>query len=285
MKKLLFGTAIAVTAFALQVSPAAAEITQCTEITTIPVVIAQQGVYCFKKNLGTSSYSGKMIEIVTNNVTIDMNGYKMGGMAAGPSTQAVGIYAYERKNITIRNGTIRGFYKGIEITGTVANASVSSGHLIEDMSLDGITAWALYVRGSGLRVLNNQVTNTGNSNYTNAARGIFIDSGRGVVITGNLVSGVEETFSATGIAIVATEQADIHGNSVFGVNGGSTAYGIMASQSQRINVSSNRVMTNTGIGTGILSYSWSLVFCTGNTVSGYNTNISSCHVTAGNFTD
>src|SRR5262245_29056235 len=87
--------------------PALAETTNCTAITSVPYVITVQGVYCFTDNIATTMSSGNAIEIQANNVTIDLNGFKLGGLAAGLGTSARGIYANQRQNITVRNGIVR----------------------------------------------------------------------------------------------------------------------------------------------------------------------------------
>ena len=44
-------------------------------------------------------------------MTLDLNGFKLDGSAAAPSTRK-GIYATGRKGIVIRNGVVRGFDRG-----------------------------------------------------------------------------------------------------------------------------------------------------------------------------
>src|SRR6266542_1190224 len=105
-------------AFVLGAAPARAETVNCTAITALPAVITVQGVYCFTGDLATAITSGIAIDIQTNNVVLDLNGFKLGGLAAGPGTTANGIHALNRQNITIKNGTIRGFLEGIVIIDT-----------------------------------------------------------------------------------------------------------------------------------------------------------------------
>src|SRR4029079_11936992 len=50
-----------------------------TVIASLPTVISTQGVYCLTHDLATNITAGKAIDIQTNNVTIDCNGYKIGG--------------------------------------------------------------------------------------------------------------------------------------------------------------------------------------------------------------
>ena len=98
-------------------------------IDALPATITTQGTWRLRQNLDTSATTGNMIEIQTNNVTIDCNGFRIRGSGGGPSTTATGIYAAGRLNLAIRRCTIRGFSVGIQVTG-------GSGYLVEDNLLD-----------------------------------------------------------------------------------------------------------------------------------------------------
>ena len=149
--------------------PTRAETVNCTAITTLPAVITVQGVYCLTGNLATAITTGNAIEIQTNNVVLDLNGFKLGGLAAGPGTGATGIHAADRQNITIKNGTIRGFGEGIFLHDTGA----SQGHVVEDIRADQNTVVGIEVRGSGTIVRNNQVVATGGCTVCGANASAF----------------------------------------------------------------------------------------------------------------
>ena len=87
----------------LAVPAAWAETVNCTPITTLPTVITSQGVYCLTGSLKTNMTSGNAIEIQTNNVTIDLNGWKLGGKPAGVGTTVNGIYASDRKSTRLNS--------------------------------------------------------------------------------------------------------------------------------------------------------------------------------------
>ena len=176
--------------------PAHAETTNCTAITSLPAVITTQGVYCFTGNLSTSMTSGNAIEIQTNNVTIDLNGFKLGGLGARDGTQANGIYADQRKNITIKNGIIRGFYRGIWLD--APSFATSSGQVVKNVLADQNTFTGIDVRGFGNTVSGNTVVDTGGSTVINDAIGIWV-LGSGAKVVNNTVS--TTTATGTGIAI------------------------------------------------------------------------------------
>ncbi len=145
-------------ALVLGAAPARAETVNCTPITSLPAVITVQGIHCFTGNLNTAMTSGNAIDIQTNNVVLDLNGFKLGGLAAGPATLANGIHALDRQNITIKNGTVRGFFWGIALD---VDDGASQGHVVEDIRADQNTNVGILALGSGIIVRNNQVVATG----------------------------------------------------------------------------------------------------------------------------
>jgi len=146
-------------ALVLGAAPARAETVTCTAITALPAVITVQGVYCFTNSLATAMTSGFAIDIQTNNVVLDLNGFTLDGLAAGLGTIAFGIQAADRQNITIKNGTIRGFRQAIVLDDFGSGAS--KGHLVEDIRAEQNTEVGIQVKGSGNIVRNNQVVATG----------------------------------------------------------------------------------------------------------------------------
>ena len=83
-------------------------------ITSLPAIIDTAGTWCLNKDLSTASSNGTAIAINSDNVTIDCNGYKLGGLAAGEGTLETGIGGYDRRNITVRHCNIRGFSATLE---------------------------------------------------------------------------------------------------------------------------------------------------------------------------
>lgn len=134
--------------------PARAETINCTEIASLPAVIAVQGAYCLKQDLSTAITTGNAIEILANNVALDCNGHKLGGLGGGPDTQAVGVAATGRSNLTVRNCNLRGFGTAIRLAGP------GSGHVIEDNRIDGSTEFGLSIAGNGSVVRRNRVLDT-----------------------------------------------------------------------------------------------------------------------------
>src|SRR5262245_9802522 len=183
----------------LSAVPVRAETVDCTPITALPAVIAVQGIYCFTGNLDTAITSGNAITITANGVVLDLNGYKLGGLAAGLGTQTFGIFAPDRQNITIKNGTVRGFYWGILLEGS-SNGEGGGGHVVEDIRADVNTGVGIQVDGAGSIVRNNLVVKTGLTTTLGAnadATGIIV-RGVGLRVLNNDV--ISTQAQGTGIA-------------------------------------------------------------------------------------
>lgn len=170
------------------VATAAESYDNCTGfIDSLPAVISTQGTWCLRQDVVTSITGGAAITIATNNVTLDCNNFKVGGLGAGPGTFARGILAQGRVNATIRRCNVRGFFGGIVLDVEPPSGTVSSGHLVEDCRLDGNTSFGIMVRGDSSMVRRNLVIDTGGSIFNSVGLGIWV-VGR-VDVLDNTVSG------------------------------------------------------------------------------------------------
>jgi hypothetical protein len=115
---LMLSVAIAFLTAAANRAPAAESYDSCVgDINTAPTVIATPGTWCLRQNVITNATNIRAVDIRTNNVTIDCNGFRLADAQAGPSTMSTGISANGSfSNITVRNCTIIGFNFGIFIT-------------------------------------------------------------------------------------------------------------------------------------------------------------------------
>ncbi len=276
-----FMTLIALTT-ALMATPAKAETTECTVIDSIPFTITVQGIYCLKGNLASSLTSGDMITVATNNVTIDMNGFKLGGLGAGAGTTANGIVAINRRNITIRNGSIRGFRRGIFLEG---DAATSSGHLLEDLRLDGNRVIGARVEGTGNIIRNNLVVNTGPSDISTSAFGLFINLSNDSVVEGNVISSVSESLAAEGIIVQSSSLIEVRNNTILRTKDATNNRGITVIVATDVTIIGNRILNPTTTGTvGIIDTGSSTdINCIDNIIAGYTTPISGCDFVSGNL--
>jgi hypothetical protein len=167
-----------------------AETINCTPVNSVPAVISSQGVYCLNGNLATNSANGWTINITANNVTLDLNGWKVGGQAAGAATEAVGIYS-SANNITIKNGIVRGFWWGILLTGR--------GAVVEDMLVDQNTTVGIEVDGQGSIVRRNHIVDTGGSTVQNPSPAFgIVTFNTGIIVENNVISGLTATGATAG---------------------------------------------------------------------------------------
>lgn len=156
---------------------------QCVEITSLPQTISVGGCYFFGGDLDYASVSGVAVSITTGSVTLDLNGHRLGMAAAGVSTTAVGIQvASDKKNVTIKNGLIRGAYKAVEAISTGS----ASGIVVENLTVDLARYVGVEVAGNGVVVRNNLILNTGGSTVSTPATAISVSGS--AVVAGNIIS-------------------------------------------------------------------------------------------------
>lgn len=96
-----------------------------------PIVIDQPGSYVLTADLEVVTAALNGIEIQSDGVTLDLGGHVVRGPGESTST-GVGIYAVERADLTIRNGTIVEFAWGLFLVG--ADPGQAS-HRIEDLTV------------------------------------------------------------------------------------------------------------------------------------------------------
>ena len=246
-------------------------------IDSLPASITTQGTWCLRHDLTTAITSGNAITVGTNNVTLDCNDFKVGGLQAGTSSQATGIGSISSLNATVRHCNIRGFYYGIHLSG-------GGGHLIEDNRLDQNLFTGINVLGDNNRVRRNAVYDTGGVNpANNQSFGIYASAD----VTDNTVAGVFATASDTypyAIDILGNGSV-VRGNFVRGlvVGGFGTGVGIYA-DAPGITIDGNRVSAvATTAGNGIYGAGPN-TFCSNNTVVNFSLAYTSCELSMANMT-
>lgn len=217
--------------------PAGVEAAAPKTILKLPFVIKKPGAYQLASNL---TYNGvaNAIQVEADDVTIDLRGYFISFGGDDPIQQeSAGIYALDRKDITVRNGTIRGFYRGIQIK--AANQTFNlGGHTIENVRADRCLVEAFHVEGRFSVLRNNSITTVRRfASGTVNTYGIFA-SGAGVVVQSN-------------------RMVDIH---VTGGNGANVGYGIYVDASDSSRVTGNTV-ANTSASANLNTLGIILVNC------------------------
>lgn len=182
---LMLSFAIAVLAAAANRAPAAESYDSCVgDINTVPTVIATGGTWCLRHNVITTATNIRAVDIRTNNVTIDCNGFRLADAQAGPSTLSIGISANgPYSNITVRNCTIIGFNFGIFLSG-----NPGGGYVIENNLLSFNRSAGIRLDGAASIVRHNTVANTGGQ--PGSVNGIGIVVNGSVDVIDNVVDGI-----------------------------------------------------------------------------------------------
>lgn len=160
----LLASTLALLALPVAGARAAQSYDSCTGfINSLPATLSTSGVWCLRKDLSTAITSGAAITVATNNVTLDCNDFKVGGLGAGAASQTTGVRAVDRQNVTVRHCSVRGFLKGIDL-------DEGAGQLVEDNNLDNNLLLGIRVSTYSGVVRNNRVTDTGGATATIALR-------------------------------------------------------------------------------------------------------------------
>jgi parallel beta-helix repeat protein len=190
-----------------------------TKITSLPYTITAPGFYYLAGNLTYTSGIGITIE--ADDVTLDLMGFCLSG-----SISYRGIFMNGRKNVEIRNGSLRGWHDAIYEQGGYADDDyTATSHRIINIRAEGNYQGIYLLAGGHL------VKGCTASNNTNV--GIHVNSG---TISGNVVHN-NYNFG------ISMERGTIIGNTVFASPGGT---GTLIYCSHNGSIIGNTVTCNTG---------------------------------------
>jgi nitrous oxidase accessory protein NosD len=250
---------------------ARAEVTDCTEVTSLPAVINSPGIWCLKSDLSSNRKTGSLIRIGVSGVTLDLNGHTLNGVPAGPTTQAVGIRANDVVGAIIRNGIIRGF-----ATGVLLDGAASANHLLENLQVDRSSIYGMDVKGTGIIVRNNQITDVGGGGGEfQSAVGIYAHQTNRLTITGNVIAHLHgNNMEGYGVFVSGGDTVEVSGNSIT-----DPVTGIYFENGQNAVIDRNRLIFGAA---SINVVGSSAVTCTNNVAAGFVNGISGCNTTVGN---
>jgi hypothetical protein len=199
---------------------------RCKVITRLPYKILKSGDYCLGSSLTVNISEGRAIDVAADNVRLDLRGFEIDGSAGGPFTDVVGVWAVDRKNITIRNGAITGFGDGISIV-NANDSGKSRGHLVEKLLIKNSRGIGIRLTGDYSTIRRNVISGTGGPGF---AAGIRHEGSHGTIVE-NRINDTRATSDgpnsvASAIDLVDTEARTVSGNRIDGVFGALSNYGI-----------------------------------------------------------
>lgn len=220
-------------------------------ISKVPFVINVPGTYLLNRDrLYTGT--GYAITINTDNVVVDLGGNTLSGNPTiAQANSTAGIFAQDRRNITVRNGTVRSFARGVYLEGLSG-----SNHLVENIRADLSTFLGIQVKGNNSIVRQCRVTTVGGATAFRATRFGLHLTGRALLAEDNTILEVSPDASdflneAAGIYIENSANAILARNKV--QNSATTLaqqspknYGIIVSDSPDVLVERNQVVGTAG---------------------------------------
>lgn len=254
-------------------APAAESYDNCTGfVDSVPATISTQGTWCLRGDLATGITSGAAITLNANNVTLDCNHFKLGGLAGGLGTQTNGVVASGRYNATLRNCSIRGFRHGVYLVS-------GGGHLVENNRFDGNTYIGIGITAGPSTIRGNSVVDTGLSIASNYVAGI--DANGGTDVIDNTINGVAAGgtgVTAFGIRTNGNGLASVSGNRVRGLapSGTGLAYGIYNYNSGRMVIRENDLQGTGSAGSVGIRCIDNAATARDNVVAGFTTAVEAC---------
>lgn len=148
-------------------------------IQKLPYIIKKPGRYALSAPL-TYKGVGAAITIDADDVSLDLRGRTITAVLTNSlANETAGIYSNGRKNITIRNGILRNFFRGVYLEGT----NETGGHLVEDIEVRDSTFLGIQVKGAGSVIRRNSINTVG----ANGGATSYLPFRYGMDITGDSI--------------------------------------------------------------------------------------------------
>ena len=215
-----------------------------------PVTIDQPGSYRLTGNLTVPDADTTGIEITSEDVTVDLNGFaiigpnRCGGSPLNCNSSGAGRgitvtgSPFGKRNITVVNGTVRGMGgEGVflDTGGRVENVHVFSNgsNGIEVRFLGAVTGSVAYANGGhGISALHGRALVSGNTVGSNGGAGIYAFESS--IVTGNVVtsSGGDGILTMAGCTVTGNTVRSSGGDGI-SVGVGSTVIGNTSMQNDR----------------------------------------------------
>jgi hypothetical protein len=255
----------------------AAPVATAKSISKVPYVISTPGTYIVKKDLVLASATGRAITVAANDVTLDLGGHVISSSAPQDgANSSYGVYANGTQNITVRNGVLRNFSRGVSLQ----RSDIVGKFLVEDMAVENSGSIGIAIQSAvdgevrGCRVLE-----TGYQSATIGSQGITVVANN-VKIIGNVVGNLKKlgAVSAYGINCGVQRSGLVDKNVVTAATTGSygiycgalSSSAVMAVENVVESFTTGILFDGAGKYRGNLTYNCSAPFTGGTAIGGEN---------------
>jgi parallel beta-helix repeat protein len=133
----------------------------CQPVLAVPITLGAPGTYCLARSLTTTIRTGAAITLAADGISLDLKGFSLAG-TGGLATTAAGVDSNGHKNLTISNGTVRGFLVGVRLR-QAGPYSTPQGLIVQGVKALSNTYSGIWVEGSGNTVSGCTASTTGRS--------------------------------------------------------------------------------------------------------------------------
>lgn len=179
--------------------------TPCTPISALPYIIESPGSYCLTDNL-VNNTDQNAITIAASGVVLDLKQFTISSYNSRSDNASFGIFSLNCRDITIKNGFIKGFMYGIYLSDKLGSdadpGSVSGGHVIDNMTIKDNFFRGIRLEGAYNIIKNSTITGVSGTTVFSNAFAIGIESiGPGAIIENNTITEIYGTGTGESVAL------------------------------------------------------------------------------------
>jgi Ca2+-binding RTX toxin-like protein len=235
-------------------------------------VITAPGVYTLDRDLVFSGRTGSAITVAADNVVIELNGHTIRGSGAANSF-ANAISATDRSGVTVRNGSIEGFFYGVRLDDTSTGTVRYGNHLISNLDVSDCTFRGISVQGPNNTVRNCTVSDIqGTTNYDNAFACGIESLGPRAQLLSNVIRDVYARDMGEGLGI------SVSNNGIGTVVGGNTISNTVFDEFRSFGIWVGGGSNVTSYGNTVTNYTYGQGWSSVNTGVFYNNTSINCDV-------
>jgi hypothetical protein len=272
-------------------SPAGAETVGCTAVPPLPTVITNPGHYCLTADVAKDFGDSNGLRVQADDTVVDCNGHSIRHTApAGHNGHGINI-GDDKKNVTVRNCVVDGFYVGISVIQSFGQNNATTrvlGNTVVNSRFYGILGY-----GSNLVFEGNRVDHVLGNATAGGPIGILLNEGNGSIVRGNTVTDIRPDPPASagltmGIYLNNVHDTVIEDNVLAGLTAytGNGVYAIYGNNTSGIAANRNVIVSPPAPGTPphdggnyyaiFLNGDVASNVCRDNVIGHYNTNVSGC---------
>jgi hypothetical protein len=153
---------------------------------TVPLLATQPGRYCLTRDASIAA-EGTAVQVLSDSVTIDLGGFTISNTDPTGTQLISGVVAFSFREVTVRNGTLRGFLGGVVLDDSDQPGRARN-NVVEDVRVLDSVRFGIVVEGAEGRVQRSTVSGV-------RALSAAIPDASGIAMSGTSVQALDNSVS------------------------------------------------------------------------------------------